>query len=99
MFEFKNTEIEEMMKELNCDAEYISSQSIRDKIEAVDFAKVNLCGRMFMYCGILMDNGFVVVGKPSACISPENWRDAIGRKVSFENTFDEIYQLEAYRSM
>ena len=96
MFEDKLTDIEEMMKDLGCDAKYISSASIRSKIESVEFAKVVLCDHMFMYCGIKMKNGFVVTGKPATCISPENWRDEIGRKISFENAFQEIYRLEAY---
>ena len=52
-----------------------------------------------MYCGIKMDNGFVVVGKPATCIDPENWRDEIGRKVSYDNAFSEIWRLEAYRKL
>ncbi|EGQ8157904.1 hypothetical protein GUA36_11065 [Vibrio parahaemolyticus] len=32
-------------------------------------------------------------------MDPENWRDQIGRQVSFNNTFEEIYKLEAYRKM
>lgn len=93
------TEIEKMMKDLNCKADYISSHFIVSRIEKVEFQKIELCGTTFMYCGIKMDNGFTVVGKPSACMNPENWRDAIGEKVSFENSFEEIYRLEAYRSM
>ena len=49
-----------------------------------------------MYCGIKMDNGFVAVGKPATCISPENWRDE--KKISYDNT-DELWKLEAYRLM
>ena len=52
-----------------------------------------------MYCGIKMKGGFVVTGKPAACIDPDNWRDEIGEKVSFDNTFSEIWQLEAYLKM
>ena len=60
---------------------------------------IETCGTKFMYCFILMTGGFVVKGKPAACIDPTNWRDEIGRKVSFDNAFEEIWALEAYRKM
>jgi len=90
------TEIEEMMEKLGCKGDYISSKSITEKIDSMEFSKVQLCGHMFLYCGIKMKSGFVVVGKPATCIDPDNQRDAIGQKISFENTFSEIYKLEAY---
>lgn len=95
----RRTEIEQMMVDLGCTADHVSSNSIHERIEQVGFETIELCGTKLMFCGIKMRGGFVVVGKPAACISPENWRDEIGRKVSFENSFDEIYKLEAYRKM
>ncbi|AVF60447.1 MULTISPECIES: Gp49 family protein [Vibrio] len=98
--EFKpNTEIQEMMEELGCTGKRVKPQDIVDRIEEIDFQTVTLAGNKFMYCGIKMKGGFVVVGKPATCIDPENWRDQIGRQVSFNNTFEEIYKLEAYRKM
>lgn len=98
--EFKpNTEIQEMLEELGCTGKRVKPQDIVDRIEEIDFQTVTLAGNKFMYCGIKMKGGFVVVGKPATCIDPENWRDQIGRQVSFNNTFEEIYKLEAYRKM
>ncbi|ANB96631.1 MULTISPECIES: Gp49 family protein [Vibrio] len=98
--EFKpNTEIQEMMEVLGCTGKRVKPQDIVDRIEEIDFQTVTLAGNKFMYCGIKMKGGFVVVGKPATCIDPENWRDQIGRQVSFNNTFEEIYKLEAYRKM
>ncbi|EIU6869113.1 hypothetical protein RV040_003511 [Vibrio alginolyticus] len=98
--EFKpNTEIQEMMEELGCTGKHVKPQDIVDRIEEIDFQTVTLACNKFMYCGIKMKGGFVVVGKPATCIDPENWRDQIGRQVSFNNTFEEIYKLEAYRKM
>ena len=95
----RRTEIEQMMVDLGCKGSYISSEFIHSRIEAVDFQTIELAGNKFMYCGIRMKGGFVVTGHPAACIDPSNWRDEIGKKVSFENAFDEIYRLEAYRKM
>jgi len=94
-----NTEIQQMMEKLGCTGDRVKPQDIVDRIEEIDFKTVDLAGNKFMYCGIRMTGGFVVVGKPATCIDPVNWRDEIGQQVSFNNTFDEIYKLEAYRKM
>jgi len=96
----KNHEvIAKMMKELGCVGEHITASGIQDRIEEIDYQTVTLAGNKFMYCGIKLKGGFVVVGKPAACIDPDNWRDEIGQKVSFDNAFSEIWRLEAYRKM
>ena len=92
-------EVSKMMEELGCTGEHISASGIQERIEEVDFQTVTLAGNKFMYCGIRLKGGFVVTGKPAACIDPDNWRDEIGRKVSFDNAFAEIWRLEAYRKM
>jgi hypothetical protein len=88
-----------MMEDLGCIGDHITVSGIKERIEEIDFQTLTLAGKKFMYCGIRLKGGFVVVGKPAACIDPANWRDEIGRKVSFDNTFSEIWQLEAYRKM
>ncbi len=95
----RRTQIEQMMVDLECKGDYISSSFIHERIESVEFKTIELAGNKFMYCGIRMKGGFVVTGRPATCIDPANWRDEIGKKVSFENAFDEIYRLEAYRKM
>ena len=92
-------EVKAMMEELGCNAKHISADQITSRIEEIDYKTIDLAGNKFMYCGIRMKGGFVVTGKPAACISPENWRDEIGKKVSFDNAFSEIWRLEAYREM
>jgi hypothetical protein len=92
-------ETEQMMEELKCTGERITLDSILARIAAVEYETVILAGQKFMFCGIRMDNGFVAVGKPATCIDPSNWRDEIGQKVSYDNTFDELWKLEAYRKL
>lgn len=93
------TAIEKMMEELGCTGDKISMTHINERIREIEYQTVELCGTKLMYCGIKMDTGFVVVGKPSVCIDPSNWRDEIGRKISFDNSYDEIFKLEAYRKL
>lgn len=92
-------EIAEMMEKLGCTGEHITKSGIQELIEEIDYQTIELAGSKFMYCGIRMKGGFVVTGQPAACIDPDNWRDEIGQKVSFDNTFSEIWRLEAYRKM
>jgi Phage protein (N4 Gp49/phage Sf6 gene 66) family len=94
-----HTEVEQMMKDLNCTGDRITSELINSRIAEVDYQTITLAGQKLMYCGIKMDNGFVVVGKPATCIDPANWRDEIGQKISYDNTFSEIWKLEAYRKL
>lgn len=92
-------EVTKMMKDLKCTALAVTKELIDSRIEQVDYQTINIAGQKMMFCGIRLKGGFVVVGKPAVCISPENWRDEIGKKVSFDNSFSEIWKLEAYRLM
>ena len=92
-------EVAEMMDELGCDGLSVTKAGIESRIEKIEYHKAVICGKNFMFCGITMKGGFVVVGRPSAVIDPANWRDEIAQKVSFDNTFEELWKLEGYRVM
>jgi hypothetical protein len=47
-------------------------------------------------CLLTLTNGFQVTGE-SACASPENFNEAIGRSVARGNARDKVWQLEGYR--
>lgn len=92
-------EIAKMMAEQGCEGDRITKELIESRIVEVDYQTVVIAGQKLMFCGIKMDNSFVVVGKPATCIDPANWRDEIGQKISYDNTFDDIWRLEAYRKL
>ncbi len=92
-------EVAEMMDKLECTGERVTKELIESRIVCVDYQTIVIAGQKMMYCGIRMDNGFVVVGKPATCIDPANWRDEIGQKISYDNSFEELWKLEAYRLM
>lgn len=46
-------------------------------------------------CVLTLMNGFTVTGE-SACVSPENYNEKIGKKVAFENAREKIWMLEGY---
>jgi hypothetical protein len=91
--------IEVMVEELGCTGQRVTKELIESRIVKVDYQTVVIAGQKVMYCGIKMDNGFTVIGKPATCIDPANWRDEIGQEISYDNSFAEIWKLEAYRMM
>ncbi len=46
-------------------------------------------------CCITLKNGFTVTGE-SACASPSNFDEDIGRKIAFDNARNKIWALEGY---
>jgi hypothetical protein len=46
-------------------------------------------------CALKLRNGFVVIGE-SAAASPENFDEAIGRKIARDNARNKIWALEGY---
>ena len=91
--------VAKMMTEQGCTAKRVTKEGIQERVESIEFKTIELAGQKMMFCGIRLRGGFVVVGKPAVCISPENWRDEIGQKISYDNSFEEIWKLEAYRLM
>lgn len=91
--------IETMMADLKCTGDKITKSLIESRIADVEYKTVTIAGQKLMFCGIRMDNGFVAVGKPATCIDPANWRDEIGREISYDNTFSDLWKLEAYRKL
>lgn len=51
--------------------------------------------KLLTFCVLVLKNGFTVTGK-SACAIPENFYANIGRKVAFDDAFNQIWPLEGY---
>ncbi len=52
-------------------------------------------GTTMTVCALILRNGYVVVGE-SAAASPENFDQAIGRKIARERAREKIWALEGY---
>ena len=50
---------------------------------------------LLTFCVLVLRNGFTVVGH-SACASPENFNDEIGRRVAREKAVEQIWPLMGY---
>ena len=46
-------------------------------------------------CCMTLRNGFTVTGE-SACASPKNFNESIGRRVAYDNARNKIWALEGY---
>lgn len=47
------------------------------------------------FCVLLLKNGFTVTGE-SACASPANFNEQIGREIARKNAVEKIWPLEGY---
>lgn len=47
-------------------------------------------------CILVLKNGFMVTGE-SACASPANFNEEVGRKIAYGKARDKIWALEGYR--
>ena len=61
--------------------------------QAVD--KISDSLGVLTFCVLVLENGFTVTGE-SACASPENFDEEIGRKIARENAINKIWMLEGY---
>jgi hypothetical protein len=52
-------------------------------------------GTTLTICALKLRNGFIVTGE-SAAASPENYDEAIGRKIARDNARQKIWSLEGY---
>ena len=48
-----------------------------------------------MVCEITLENGFTVRGE-AAVVDPKNFVKEIGEKISYENAYSKIWELEGY---
>lgn len=87
----KTTEQKIQAKGLN--APRMTPDSINDKI--VDATYHVFEGTCLTVCCMTLTNGFTVTGE-SACASPENFDEEIGRDIAFAQARDKIWMLEGY---
>lgn len=70
--------------------EMISEVIVRGKTQYYAFPHTQVT-----ICCITLRNGFNVIGE-SACASPENFDEELGKKIAYDNARDKIWQLEGY---
>lgn len=61
----------------------------------MDYSEVPAALKLLTFCVLVLRNGFTVTGE-SACASPENFDEEIGRKIARQNAVNKIWLLEGY---
>lgn len=75
------------------DAPKVTAQGIEEKIRTTVYTR--LPGTTTTVCQITLVNGYVVLGT-SACVSPENYDEEIGRAEAYKDALARIWPLEGY---
>lgn len=92
-FEMKDKEIEIEIQKKGLTAPRITPEIIENKIKAEQYHVFP--GTTFTACLLTLENGFTVLGE-SACASPENFDEEIGREIARDNAKNKIWALEGY---
>ena len=73
--------------------DHLTQEDINAKIKDAKFTILE-DGRTTI-CNLYLENGFTVRGE-SACVSKENFNQAIGEQIAFENAKEKVWELEGY---
>ncbi len=86
--------IEQELRDKGLDAPRLTPDMIEAIIKHEQYHVFD--GSMLTVCNLTLMNGFNVVGE-SACASPENFNEQIGRKVARADAVKKIWAFEGYR--
>jgi hypothetical protein len=70
----------------------VTLEGIMAKVKGEEFFRV---GPTLTVCALTLENGAHLVGE-SACVAPENFDEALGRKIARDNAIAKIWPLEGY---
>ena len=87
------TEIETEIQDKGLNAPRLNPQLIDAAIKSEQYHVFP--GTTMTVCALTLRNGYIVTGE-SAAASPENFDEAIGRKIARENARNKIWMLEGY---
>lgn len=85
--------IENEIQEKGLTAPRLTPAHIEDTIDKEQYHVFE--GTQLTVCCLTLNNGFTVTGE-SACASPENFDEELGRKIARENARNKIWMLEGY---
>jgi len=89
----QESQIESEIQEKGLNAPRLTPDAIDEKIAAEDYHVFE--GTCLTVCCLTLTNGYNVIGE-SACASPENFDEEIGRKIARQNAREKIWALEGY---
>lgn len=71
-------------------AERVTNEYMDSRIVDKTFTRIE--NGTLTICVIRLDNGFTVTGE-SACVNPENYKQEIGEKISYDNAYRRLWSL------
>lgn len=86
-------QIEKEIQDKGLNAPRLTPDLIDSKVKSVDYHVFP--GSCLTVCCMTLENGFTVTGE-SACASPENFDEEIGKKIAFDMARNKIWMLEGY---
>jgi hypothetical protein len=86
-------EIEKEIQSKGLNAPRLTPEKISETIKSEQYHVFP--GTTLTVCALTLQNGFIVIGE-SAAASPENFDEAIGRKIARENARNKIWAFEGY---
>lgn len=87
------SDYEDEIKEKGLTAPRITPERIESVIKSCFYYVFP--GTTLTVCALILENGFSVVGE-SACASPDNFDEELGRKIARDNAKGKIWALEGY---
>lgn len=87
------TQTEQMIQDKGLNAPRLTPFLIDDAIAKVEYHVFG--GTQLTVCCMTLKNGFTVTGE-SACASPENFDQEIGKSIAFDMARNKIWMLEGY---
>lgn len=87
-------QIEAAIEAKGLTAPRITNADVHEQVVKADYYVFP--GTTLTICALTLKNGYVVTGE-SACASPENFDEALGREIAFNNARNKIWALEGYR--
>lgn len=89
--------IEQEIQAKGLTAPRITPADIDANIADIEIVKhITKSGKVLRWAVITTQNGFAVVGKPSASVSVENDNEEVGAKVATANSREEMWPLMGY---
>ena len=85
--------VECLIKLKNLNAPRITPEHLDSVISNADYH--GFPGTTTTVCLLTLTNGYTVLGE-SACASPENFDEELGRRIAYENARNKIWSLEGY---
>lgn len=89
----KDQQLEYEIQNKGLTAPRLTPSQIDSKIMDIRYHRVE--GTTTTLCSLVLENGFVVNGE-SASASLDNFDEALGKRIAFDNARDKIWLIEGY---